>query len=251
MPDVTATDIPWRIAALAADPWRVVEAQHQISTRKLVDSDREQAIIEDLLDASKPPAPEAGRLHYLLFTPFRYPPLSHGSRFGARRERGIWYGSETIGCAFAEVAYYRFVFREGTSADLGTMETDLTAFQAAVSAAHGVDLTGARFDRWQGALASKTSYAVTQPLGRAMRDGGVEAFRYRSARDRDGGANIGVFAPAAFAARRPRALQTWYCASNQDVVEFARLDYFTNERYSYPRRQFLVRGALPQPALGR
>ena len=63
------------IRPLAAEPWRVVEAQHQISTRKLVDTDEEQAILEDVLERHKPPAPEAGRLHYLLFTSFRYPPL--------------------------------------------------------------------------------------------------------------------------------------------------------------------------------
>jgi len=28
------------------EPWRVVEAQHQVSTRKLVDSDAEQQVLE-------------------------------------------------------------------------------------------------------------------------------------------------------------------------------------------------------------
>src|SRR5439155_845331 len=70
------------IRPLAAEPWRVVEAQHQISTRKLVDTDEEQAILEDVLERHKPPAPEAGRLHYLLFTSFRYPPL-RATRRGA------------------------------------------------------------------------------------------------------------------------------------------------------------------------
>src|SRR3954463_15070833 len=95
------------IRPLDVSPWRVVEAQHQLSTRKLVDSAEEQMLLEDLIERSKPPATAGTRLHYLLATPFRYPPLRHGSRFGSRFVRGIWYGSETRRTAFAEVAYYR------------------------------------------------------------------------------------------------------------------------------------------------
>ena len=76
---------PLRLSA-----WRVVEAQHQVSTRKLVDTLEEQSLLEDLIDAAKPPDPTQGRLHYLLSTPFRYPPLRHGSRFGTRHEPGLW-----------------------------------------------------------------------------------------------------------------------------------------------------------------
>ncbi len=81
------------LRSLRLSPWRVVESQHQVSTRKLVDSAEEQVLLEEMIDRVKPPDITGGRLHYLLFTPFRYPPLKHGSRFGGRRERGIWYGS--------------------------------------------------------------------------------------------------------------------------------------------------------------
>ena len=194
------------IRPLAAEPWRVVEAQHQISTRKLVDTDEEQAILEDVLERHKPPVPEAGRLHYLLFTSFRYPPLSRGSRFGSRGERGIWYGAESLRAAFAEVAYYRMLFLEGTQADLGSIDADLTAFTARVKTKRGVDLTAPPFDHWRAALASKTSYAATQPLGSAMREAAVEAFRYVSARDAEGGINVGVLRRS----RLPRASRAAY-----------------------------------------
>ena len=69
------------IRPLHTSPWRVVEAQHQVSTRKLVDSTAEQVMLEEMIDGVKPPDATGGRLHYLLFTPFRYPPLIHGSRF--------------------------------------------------------------------------------------------------------------------------------------------------------------------------
>src|SRR3954452_2053811 len=114
--------------ALRRSPWRVVEAQHQLSTRKLVASAEAQELLEELLERVKPPDDTHGRLHYLLFTPFRYPPLRHGSRFGSRHERGIWYGAEDRRTAFAEVAYYRLLFLEGSRAELGEVTTALSAF---------------------------------------------------------------------------------------------------------------------------
>ncbi len=237
----------YRIRRLTAAPWRVVEAQHRVATRKLVRSDAAQAVLEELIEAQKPPAFDGGRLHYLLFTPFRYPPLPHGSRFGSATERGVWYGSDTLRAAFAEVAYYRLLFLEGTAADLGLLEADLTAFRARVHTRRGIDLTRPPFTRWRRTLASKVSYAATQPLGTAMRTGGVEAVRYMSARDSEGGSNVALFAPTAFAVRRPVSLQTWRSAASREAVEISKHDYFERVAFRFPRAQFLVRGRLPQP----
>lgn len=235
------------IRRFSVEPWRVVEAQHRIATRKLVDSDAEQAVLEELLDAHKPPVRGGAGLHYLLFTPFRYPPLRHGSRFGSRWEPGLWYGSLERRSAFAEVAFYRLLFLEGTGADLGLLETDLTAFRIGVRTPRGVDLSVPPFDRWRAALASKSSYAATQPLGTAMRAAGVEAVRYRSARDVEGSANVALFTPRAFAGRRPRQLETWYSAASRHAVEVSKRDYFERASFRFPREQFLVRGELPRP----
>lgn len=237
------------IAPLATTPWRAVEAQHQISTRKLVDDDAEQNLLEEILERYKPPLADGGRLHYLLFTPFRYPPLPHGSRFGSRHETGIWYGAETARTAFAEIAYYRLVFLAGTTADLTPLETDLSAFTVRVRTAHGIDLTVPPFTRWQSMLASRTSYAATQPFGTAMRAARVEAFRYTSARDVRGGVNVGVFAPRAFAGRRPRRIETWRCVAGHEGVEVGKRDYFERTLHRFPRSDFLVKGRLPAPAL--
>ena len=55
--------------------WRGVEAQHRVATMRLVDDLQEQALLERLLEDSKPRLPpEAKGAHYLLFTPFRYAP---------------------------------------------------------------------------------------------------------------------------------------------------------------------------------
>ena len=241
------------IRALRLTPWRAVEAQHQISTRKLVDTLAEQEVLEQLIDAVKPPATHgsmtAPKRHFLLTTPFRYPPLPHGSRFGTRAELGIWYGAESRATLFAEVAYYRMVFLEGTHADLGQLTTQLSAFRVSASSPRGIDLTRSPFSKHAKAIASPVSYAESQSLGRAMRDAGVELFRYPSARDPSGGANMGAFTPSVFGKAKPREFETWNCLASREAVELTKQDYFDRESFTFTRPTFLVDGKLPAPAI--
>lgn len=236
------------LRSLRLTAWRAVEAQHRLSTRKLVASAEEQELLEELLERVKPPETTGARLHYLLFTPFRYPPLRHGSRFGTRHERGIWYGAEHRRTAFAEVAYYRLVFLQGSAADLGTVTTPLTTFAVALRSSRAVDLTAAPFTAHRRAIASPSSYRSTQPLGAAMREAGVELCRYPSARDAEHGVNVAVFAPEAFGTAAPRRFESWYCIANRRRVELARGGFGARETYVFPRAQFLVDGTLPVPA---
>jgi len=231
-------------------PWRVVEAQHKVSTRKLVGTAAEQELLEELIDSVKPATLAGRRLHYLLFTPFRYPPLRYGSRFGARHEGGIWYGSEKQGTAFAEVAYYRLLFLEGSHAELGSVTTSLTAFTVRMRSSNAVDLCSAPFDEYRSAIASPVSYVESQALGRAMRDSGVELFRFPSARDSSGGASVGAFSPAVFHNAKPLRFETWHCTAVPSFVEFARGDFGgRREVFVYGRAQFEVDGRLPSPAV--
>jgi hypothetical protein len=236
------------IRPLRLTPWRAVEAQHQVSTRKLVANAHEQALLEELIDAAKPPDLTRGRQHYLLTTPFRYPPLRWGSRFGTKQERGIWYGSETHQAMFAEVAFYRLLFLEGTHADLGVVATTLTVFRASARSAKGIDLTLAPFARHRAAIASPTSYADTQLLGREMREAGVELFRYPSARHPHDGVNVAAFTATVFGRSKPRELEHWHCTATKALVELAKEDYFGRELFSFAREAFLVDGKLPLPA---
>ncbi|HSJ05237.1 MAG TPA: RES family NAD+ phosphorylase [Longimicrobiales bacterium] len=237
------------VRPLRLSPWRAVEAQHQVSTRKLVDTVEEQAVLEDLIEGSKPPDSTRGRLHYLLYTPFRYPPLRHGSRFGGRHERGIWYGADEKRTVFAEVAYYRLLFLEGTVVDLGAVTTHLTAFTVRVRTDRGIDLAMPPFDTYRAAISSPTDYATSQTLGTDMRGAGVEVVRYVSARDVEHGTGVGVFSPAAFGAAKPRAVETWHCTATRDRVELVKRDYFEKKSHTFPRGDFLADGRLPAPAV--
>ena len=224
-----------------------MESQHQFSTRKLVDSVAEQQVLEDLIEGQKPRA--EGRIHYLLSTPFRYPPLRHGSRFGTRVHRGIWYGSEQQRTSFAEAAYYRMLFLEGTTADIAPLMVEVSAFRATYKTERGVDLTRAPFATHESTISSPTSYEASQLLGEQMREDGVEAFRYRSARDRQRGVNIGMFVPRVFGARRPSAPETWHCVASRPEVEFVKKDVFQRISFHFPRQDFEVDGKLPSPAV--
>jgi hypothetical protein len=237
---------------MSIDAWRVVEGQHRIATRKLVDSDAEHRLLEELIESKKPPCP-AGKefvgLHYLLYTPFRYPPLRYGSRFGGRDERSLWYGSEQLSAAFAESAYYRMVFLDGTQADLGHRTVELSTFCVPISSRKAIDLTAPPFDAHHAAIASPSSYLETQRLGSAMRRDGVEAFRYPSARDPQQGRNVGLFSPAAFGAKTIKATQTWFCSISRTVVELRRKTFFDDVAfYRFVRADFEVDGVLPRPA---
>lgn len=239
---------PKQVALLAFEPWRVVEGQHVVATRALVDSLEEQALLEDLIDRAKPPpaTPALAKLHDLLYTPFRYPPLRYGSRFGTRREPSLWYGSLEVRTALAEAAYYRLVFLEGTKAELEPRPVALTVFRAAVKAARGVDLTRAPFAAHEGRISSPVSYQHAQRLGADMRAAGVEAFLFVSARDCGRGKNAALFAPV-FARKMPGASQTWSCLAAKQRVELSH--DLPRERLAFPREDFLVGGKLPHPAV--
>ena len=98
--------------ALEGKVWRLVEAQHRVSTLKLVDDLAEQALLEEIIEESKPPVPpECRHLDYLLATPFRYgAAYPRGSRFRrAGRTLGVFYAAEAPRTAVAEMAFYRLL----------------------------------------------------------------------------------------------------------------------------------------------
>ncbi len=226
-----------------------MESQEQIATNALVDSLAEQALLESLLEASKPPQqPDTAGLHYLLATPFRYPPLRHGSRFGTRFEPSLFYASRDQDSALAETAYYRLVFWSGMTSPPpgGRLTTEHTAFGARIDTTKGLQLQAAPFDSYADQLQHPADCAATQQLGQQLREAGIEAFEYRSARDPQQGINIALFQPRAFAAPAPHWQQTWLCETGESGVAFFSKQHGIRQ---YEREVFLVAGELPVPAV--
>lgn len=191
--------------------WRLVEAQHRVSTLKLGRTLDEQAVLEDILDETKPRVPpECRHLDYLLATPFRYGPYPFGSRFRrAGRTPGVWYGSEDPATAVAEMVFYRFLFyADSPDTPWPDAAGDYTGFSAEVQGGL-LDLSAPPFDRDAALWADPVDYAACQALADSARDAGAGVIRYTSVRDPEGRANAAVLTCAAFARPEPLDRRTW------------------------------------------
>jgi hypothetical protein len=228
---------------------RLVESQEHIATLGYVDTLEEQAILEALLDAAKPPWPaDSARLHYLLRTPFRYPPLPWGSRFGRPHEPSLLYGGRDLGATLAESAYYRFVFWYSMDAPPArdAIQSQHTLFSVGYHTEHGLRLQEPPFDTHRAALTDPAHYQATHRLGTNMRAAGIEAFEYRSARDPAQGLCVGLFTPLALAGKAPRDMHPWLCQLSAREVAFKPAG--DRAVHTYPFEAFLVNGRLPLPA---
>lgn len=209
----------WTPAALSSEfapyrgrCWRLVEAQHRVSTLKLVDSLAEQELLEDLIDATKPTLPvECRHLDYLLATPFRYDAdYPRGSRFRRPgRTPGVYYGAERVGTAVAEMAFYRLLFfAESPDTPWPANAAEYTAFAVTVASETAIDLTAEPFSRDSAAWGDPMAYETCQALADAARGAGCEIIRYASVRDPERGANLALLTARAFSGN-PASRQTW------------------------------------------
>ncbi len=140
---------------------RLVESQEQVATLQLVDTLEEQALLEELLESSKPPVPaDAEPLHYLLKTPFRYPPLRWGSRFGRRHEPSLFYAALKLETAMAESAYYRCVLWSGmvVPPPSGRILSEHASFEAGWKVERGIRLQAPPFSDHEAALTDIADY---------------------------------------------------------------------------------------------
>ncbi len=202
--------------------WRGVEAQHRVATMRLVDDLQEQHLLEQLLEASKPPLPagaagNAKGAHYLLFTPFRYT-SPWPSRFRRAHEPGAWYGADEPATVAAEIAYWRWrFFSESDGLAQEQVITELTFFQARFSGLE-MDITAKPWAAQRAAWRAD-DYAECHALAAALRalQPPVQAVRYESAR-REGGLCEAVFDPQALALPHPHRQQTWTCKTTRQRV---------------------------------
>jgi RES domain len=188
---------------------------------RLCDSLEEQAVLEAVLEASKPAlAPGTQSLHYLLATPFRYRPHA-GSRFRSALESGVWYGAELLRTALAEKCYWQLRFLLDSPGTPDLKPVPHTAFQAMVRSQAALDLTRTPFRAQRAEWASSVSYQATQSLARLAREAAIELIRYESVRDPEHGACAAVLTPAVFGRSRPRAEQRWFIAAARARVRAA------------------------------
>lgn len=210
----------WTPAALSSEAcvyagagWRLVEAQHRVSTLKLVDSLAEQALLEDILEETGPAVPlECQHLDYLLSTPFRYgATYPHGSRFRrAGKTPGVYYAAERPETAAAEMVFYRFLFyAESPATPFPDDAAEYTAFSVDLQAERSIDLTADPLVQDSSHWTHPTDYIACRALADAAREAGEDLIRFQSVRDPGAGANLAVLTCRAFASREPVERQTW------------------------------------------
>ncbi len=208
---------------LAGEAWRLVEAQHKVSTLKLVDDWQEQGLLEELLEQTKPPVPAGCRgLHFLLSSPFRYDAeYPVGSRFRrAGRTPGVFYAAEAVATAVAELAFYRLLFfADSPDTPLPANPGEYTAFGVLYGTDDGLDLTAEPLNGEGACWTHPTEYVACQDLAEAARASGIQAIRYLSIRDPRGGANLALLECAAFRKPEPTAWQSWRLFLRRDSVQ--------------------------------
>jgi hypothetical protein len=208
----------WTSTALASEHrryrgtvWRLVEAQHRISTNRLARDLAEQEVLELLAEEVKPQLPSGARhLDYLLAAPFRYG-HRQASRFRRADERpGIFYASEAEATAIAEAAYWRLrFFSRSPKFQPPAATIEHSSFSVAVESAKALDLSLPPFATQQSDWTDREDYTACQAFAAEARAAATQLLRTISARD-PGGYNIVIFDPAAFAVRAPRHGKTWH-----------------------------------------
>ncbi len=197
--------------------WRAVEGQHVVSTLRLTANDAgRQELLERILEETKPARPESTTdLHYLLATPFRYPPSRHGSRFRAWPDTGVLYAAALRRTACAELGYWRWRFVQESAGLSEIPAAAQTLFQLGASGM-GIDLREPPLVEWRTLWTDPNSYAATQAMGKQARAAEVAWIGYESVRDRAGGLCYAVLDARAIQPKQPLARETWYLTVSAD-----------------------------------
>ena len=214
----------WTPTALASEfrryrrtVWRVVEAQHRISTNRLTSDLTEQQRLEELADDAKPDLPKSAHgLHYLLASPFRY---GHkvASRFRRANERpGIFYASEAEVTAITETAYWRLRFFSRSPGFVpGNRTSEHLSFSVPISVTRLADTTQPPLSRDAKLWLNPDDYSHCQDLAAYVREAKGQAIRARSARDPEG-INLALLDPSCFAKAEPDHGRNWHLRHEGD-----------------------------------
>jgi hypothetical protein len=235
--------VEFKTETISLDLWRAVEAQHRVSTMVLVDTLDEQALLERLLEDSKPAIPASQRsLHWLMFTPFRYPPLPYGSRFRGPTDPGVFYGADLQRTACAELGYWRWrlLIDSPSLQSIGPMQQ--TLFKAPVSAL-AIDLRHPPLSGHRNLWTDPVDYSACQELARNARSQAIGLIRYESVRDPETGPCAAVLSHLAFTSKAPTAHQTWTLAVFRQRVLWQLDSIFENAAFEFDTRNWDASGA--------
>jgi len=232
-----------------ADVTRIVETQEYAATTSLVDDLDEQSLLEELLDEVKPDYKKGTEsLHYLISTPFRYPPLKYGSRFGDVTMPSYFYASEDIKTALSECAFYRFVFLDDMSEEYDNpIKSEHMSFSVHVDSSANADLTKVKSSDISSALSSPNNYIFTQEVGRYLvQVAGATSVKFYSARAKEfKGVNFAVSEPKAITSSKPENNVNWICHTTTKKISF---NAHESNTVSFDIDSFLVNGVLPKLA---
>ncbi|WP_299074537.1 RES family NAD+ phosphorylase [uncultured Paraglaciecola sp.] len=225
---------------------RMVETQEYAATLSLVDDLEEQAILEQILDDFKPSYAEGTEsLHYLIATPFRYPPLEYGSRFGTLTEPSFFYASESISTCLAEAAFYRFYLIAGTEEPFPKIiQSDHSLFFVQVLSHHTLDLTRISQSDIVQQLTHPGSYQFSQQIGKLGRQAGADILRYFSARSQVQGINLAIDNHKVIQSTKPEDKLEYICQTDPQagIVRFCQPRAFP---VTFTQEQFLHNGKMP------
>jgi RES domain len=229
--------------------WRIVESQEQAATRSITRSGQDQSRLEQLLDNNKPAyLPGTETLHWLLRTPFRYPPLPHGSRFGSALRPGILYASRELHTAMTESAVYLWLFRAGPvdTGPLHTIRDSRTALGFRVTHRRCANLTRPACEPHWGEISNPGDYQFAQLLGDTLRDNNSGMIWFHSARQ-PAGINVAVIDPAAVQENQAPQQNHWQIHIDSEACWWGNSDGKAFE-VAYTRVANKA-GRIPHPAL--
>lgn len=200
--------------------WRVIEGQYRPSTARIVDTNDEQRVLEEILEDTKPPVPEpCQHLDWQFRSPFRYGCYPVSSRFRRMgRTPGVFYASERSITALIETTWGRI---RSLQASQGTpwprTALEHTAICAEVDVSAAVDLTikpAASGGKWT----DPADYSDCLELSDTARQQGCDVIRYQSVRDPQHRANVAVLTCGAFAQPCVIQVQTWKVLMSQTLI---------------------------------
>nr|WP_255771343.1 RES family NAD+ phosphorylase [Microbulbifer guangxiensis] len=204
--------------------------------------------------------PGSEDLHYLLATPFRYPPLPWGSRFGRPSENGIFYGSKSVATVLAEAAFYRLRFyRDMVEPPPHPITSYHNVFSAKYRIQQGLALQSTAWEDHRQALTDPSDYRFCHKLGAQLREQGIEGIEFLSARALQSGLislktggtegiNVALFEPRTLLNRAPAQEADVTAETSEDRVTFLVKSGGQVDTREFLQASFTVGGDLPEPA---